>query len=324
MYSGTSHTLTTPDTFIPDVLEGLRGYPKRLPSKYFYDAKGDLLFQQIMRCPEYYLSRSEHAILSSQSAAITAELKTRSPTFEVAELGPGDASKSIFLLRALAAVDALGSYVPIDISAHVIATLRGSMAREFPGIHVHGITGDYLTALSQSPRSPEITRLILLLGANIGNFTPEEAKHFLRRLRTLSMPGDALLIGIDVKKHPAIILSAYNDREGLTKAFNFNLLARINREAGAGFELDQFDHYPTYDPETGTCKSFLVALKDMKVPVAGEIIRLREGESILTEVSQKYSLRAIDHLARESGFEPVAQYFDEKKWFVDCLWKVPD
>lgn len=323
MHSNESDTLDTQDTFTTDILEGLRRSQKRLPSKYFYDARGDVIFQRIMHNPAYYLSRAEHQILKRQSAEITQKLTTLTPALEVAELGPGDASKSIFLLRELAGAQALHSYRPIDISAHVIQTLTRSLRDELSGIPIHGLRGDYLSALGKSPRTEGTPRLILFLGANIGNFSPPEALHFCGRLRTLSMPGDLVLIGIDLKKNPRTILHAYNDPEGLTRDFNLNLLTRINREAPADFELSDFEHYPTYDPETGTCKSFLVSLKDTTVTVAGEPIHFRESETIATEVSQKYSLPAVAQLARESGFEPVAQYFDDRRWFVDCLWKVP-
>ena len=324
MHTNESHILDTRTTFATDILEGLRRPQKRLPSKYFYDARGDEIFQRIMHAPAYYLFRAEQEILSTRSADIVHQVTAMAPTVEVAELGPGDASKSIFLLRELAQNKALSAYRPIDISAHIIGLLSGALSHSLPGVPVHGLQGEYLAALAASPRSEGgVPRLILMLGANIGNFSPPAAVQLCRQLRELSRPGDLLLIGIDLKKDPRVVLEAYNDPEGLTRAFNLNLLRRINREAPADFDIDTFSHFPTYDPETGACKSFLVSGKAASVLVAGERIHFHAGEAVLTEISQKYSLAATLALARESGFEPVGQYFDEKKWFVDSLWKVP-
>lgn len=314
---------TARENFARDVLGGLSGYPKKIPSKYFYDARGDVLFQQIMQCPEYYLYRAEKAILVLRADDMARMAKEYAPSWEVMELGPGDASKSIFLLRALAAEGCLAAYNPIDISSHVISELDTLLASEIPGIPVHGITGDYLEALETSPRRDGTRRLILFMGAGIGNFFPEEAKRFCRRLRTLTTPGDLVLVGFDLKKDPRRILDAYQDRGGLTKAFNLNLLARINREAEGNFDTARFDHYPTYDPDTGSCKSFLVSTQETVVRIADTHIRFGQGETIFTEVSQKYAAGEIDLLAEASGFLPVEHYTDPRRQFVDCLWKVP-
>jgi dimethylhistidine N-methyltransferase len=324
MHTNEPDILDARRTFATEILEGLRRPQKRLPSKYFYDARGDEIFQRIMHAPAYYLFRAERQILSTRSEEIARQVTAMAPAVEVAELGPGDATKSIFLLRELALREALSAYRPIDISAHIIDLLSGALVQSLPGIPVHGLQGDYTAALAASPR-PEgaVPRLILMLGANIGNFPPPAAVQLCRRLRELSRPGDMLLIGIDLKKDPRVVLEAYDDPGGLTRAFNLNLLRRINREAPADFEIDAFSHFPTYDPETGACKSFLVSEKATAVTVAGEKIHFRAGEAVLTEISQKYSLAETLALARESGFEPAGQYFDEKKWFVDCLWKVP-
>ena len=158
------------------------------------------------------------------------------------------------------------------------------------------------------------------MGGNIGNFTPPEAKKFCRQLRRHLQPGDLLMIGFDLKKHPQIILNAYNDAAGITRDFNLNLLHRINEELGADFDLNKFDHYPTYDPGTGACKSYLISLENQQVHIGTQSFDFAMHEPVYMEISQKYSLAETEILAMHSGFKPVANFFDTKSWFVDCLW----
>lgn len=323
MISTQNHLPSATPAFLTDVRDGLRRTPRRLPAKYFYDARGDALFQQIMHCPAYYLYRAEQGILSGQGKTITRRLGALADRYQVVELGPGDASKSRLLLTDMSEAGLVHSYLAIDISAHVIETVPRLLSSTLPGITVTGLAGDYLAALAGHPRPAGVRRLILFLGASIGNFTPEEALSFSKRLNLLSEPGDCVLTGFDLKKHPGVILRAYDDAGGLTRAFNLNLLVRINREAEGDFATERFDHYPSYDPETGCCKSFLVSLEDQAVRIAGERFDFREGETILTEISQKYAPAAIGELAVAAGFRSVADYSDRKGWFTDALWQLP-
>ena len=295
--------------FLRDVLKGLERKPKKLDSKYFYDAKGDKLFQHIMDCPEYYITRCEAEIFSILSEAIAAELAASFEAFDLIELGAGDASKTVYLLQELLKARADFKYFPVDISRSIIDYLQYELPNKVPGLDVEGLNGEYVEMLKEANRVSGRRKVVLFLGSNIGNMDAGEALNFLIEVRTNLNPGDKLLIGFDLKKHPAIVFSAYNDHSGYTKAFNLNLLERINRELGGNFELSRFDHYPTYDPITGACKSYLVSNSKQQVLIAGRRFMFEEGEVIVMELSQKYDLQEIESLAKASGcsFSPRAR-----------------
>jgi dimethylhistidine N-methyltransferase len=308
------------EVFYQDVLRGLTATNKYLDSKYFYDTKGDVLFQQIMNCHEYYPTNCEMEILREQSAQIMQLVQSYGRQFDVVELGAGDATKSIHLLEQLLQMDPDFTYYPVDISANVIHQLERSLPEKLPSLQLHGLNGEYFEMLHQANILSSKSKLVLCMGGNIGNFTPAETKKFCRQLRNYLQPGDILLTGFDLKKHPQIILNAYNDAEGITRNFNLNLLHRMNNELGADFDISKFDHYPTYDPGTGACKSYLVSLENQQVHIGTHTFDFAVHEPIYMEISQKYSLAEIEILAIQTGFKPVTNFFDEKKWFVDCVW----
>lgn len=308
-------------SFYQDVISGLSSSPKRLDSKYFYDANGDKLFQQIMHSEEYYPTNCELEIFSGQTAMLTGTIGKYLQSFDLVELGAGDALKSSFLLDNLLKNNIDFNYFPIDISENVISQLTQKIPHRFPGINMQGLNGEYFEMLEVANRLTERNKLILFLGSNIGNMVPADAEIFCLKLRQLLSPGDLLLIGFDLKKNPQVILNAYNDKQGLTRQFNLNLLTRINTELGGNFDTGKFEHYPTYDPETGTCKSYLISLENQQVNVGDNIINFIKNEHIWMEVSQKYTVAQTDQLAQITGFEPVAHFFDSKKWFADVLWK---
>lgn len=307
--------------FYNDVISGLTAENKRLDSKYFYDAAGDALFQQIMQCPEYYLTGCEYEILSEQSRDIARTLCALSPAFDVVELGAGDASKSAFLLRELLDMGLDYTYFPIDISGSMISYLERSLPEKLPGLQVHGLNGEYIDMLRASKLLTNRRRVVMFMGASIGNVPPAEASLFVRRLREQLLPGDILITGFDLKKHPQTILAAYNDGAGITREFNLNLLKRINRELGANFNVDQFEHYPTYDPGTGSCKSYLVSKQEQEVRIDGNHIHFDKDEAVYMEISQKYSLAEIQRLGEQAGFKTVRHFADKKDWFVDAMWQ---
>ena len=302
-------------------MTGLKSAPKYLPSKYFYDAEGDTLFQKIMRMPEYYPTRCEAEIFRKETAAISTAITGASTGWDLVELGAGDATKTIHLLRHLLERKQLFTYVPIDISRNIITHLQHSLPSQLPALSVKGLNGDYFRMLKQAYRLSARRKVILFLGSNIGNFTTEEAGAFVETLHELMVPGDQLLIGFDLKKHPSVILDAYNDQAGITKEFNLNLLRRINRELDADFDPACFDHFPTYDPLSGACKSYLVSLREQKAQIGGEMIPFAKNEPIYMEISQKYALPEIDAMAEANGFTPTHHFFDSKTWFVDVLWQ---
>ncbi len=307
--------------FRKDVLDGLRAENKYLSSKYFYDETGDKLFQQIMACPEYYPTRCEMEIMQHQSGRMAQFFAEYSPSFDLIELGPGDASKSWFLLRELQKENAAFTYYPIDISSQVIGWLEDKLPVTLPGIHVRGLNGEYMEKMHQVNTFSPNRKIVLFMGANIGNMNVTQATQFCRQLHDHLQPGDLLLIGFDLKKNPRTILDAYNDRQGITRAFNLNLLRRINDELTADFDPDQFEHYPVYDPGSGACKSYLISRIAQEVHIGDKTIFFRENEPIYMEISQKYSLEETELMAVQAGFEPIHTFFDSKKWFADVLWQ---
>ena len=306
--------------FYYDVLDGLTQSPKRLSSKYFYDAKGDALFQAIMNAPEYYLTRCEMEIFIRQSAKMVDSLKPGKSDFELIELGPGNCAKSIHLLLALQDAEVLFHYIPIDISSNVISTLDDLLPAKLPHLQFEGRIGDYFDQLALLETDPVKRRVVMCLGGNIGNMTMEESSRFCQNLRGYLNPGDQCIIGFDLIKHPNIIRQAYDDKNGLTRAFNLNLLHRINKELKADFQLDQFEHYCSYDPVDGAAKSYLVSLKEAVIHLSGAEISLDKDECIWTEISQKYSRKQIHQMAVSNGFVPAAEFLDSKSWFMDAIW----
>ena len=307
--------------FADAVDRGLSASRKSLPSRYFYDDRGDRIFQAIMRSEDYYPTRAEFEILTEQAPTIAAEMAAEGP-FELVELGAGDGLKTRVLLKELLHCPARLCYVPIDISGSVLSELKSILAQELPELEVAPQRGDYFRALARlDPEGPR--RVFMFLGGNIGNFTLNDARSFLIELRGHMRAEDALLIGIDLQKDPRVVLRAYDDRSGHTRDFNLNLLRRINRELGADFDLDAFAHYPTYDPQTGAAKSFLISEREQSVEIeaTGERYDFNKGEVIYVEISLKYSPSMIRELAGESGFRIVASNTDSNGWFVDQYWQ---
>ena len=307
--------------FLEDVLTGLRDEDKYLNSKYFYDRKGDALFQKIMASEEYYPTRCEMEIFTRQTNELAEVFTKQFREFDVVELGAGDATKSIHLLNAFVKSNVSFTYFPVDISGNVINMLHEQLPEKLPSLQVHGLNGEYFNMLKKAKTLSDKIKVVLFLGSNIGNVPLDKAAQFCKSLRQHLVPGDLVLIGFDLKKDPNVVLAAYNDKGGYTRHFNLNLLTRINHELHADFELDNFQHYPTYDPATGACKSYLVSIKHQTVNIADESFNFREGEAIFMEISQKYTVDQTDQLAKERGFVPVKHFFDSKGWFLDAVWQ---
>lgn len=316
------HVQTT--EFGPEILQGLKTMLKYLPSKYFYDEIGDRIFQEIMHCEEYYPFACEMEIFRRRTPAMVAAITRSCDAFDLIELGPGDCKKSSYLLRYLVNSGARFTYIPIDISSNVINLLQTKLPERIPGLKVMGFNGEYLPMIKAATKASGRRKVVLFLGSNLGNMSPAEARLFCRKLRCHLSPGDLVLIGLDLKKYPGLVLAAYNDKAGITKRFNLNLLERINRELNANFDTAQFDHFPVYDEASGACKSYLVSQIDQEVTFwcNGEKQRIRfaRNEEIFMEISQKYRVDQVDHLACQAFFKPVQQFFDELEWFVDALW----
>jgi len=311
------------EAFARDVHAGLGRQPRELPSKYFYDATGNRLFQRIMHMPEYYLTDCEYNVFQTHRQDMLSHFAEGVDRFRLIEFGAGDGLKTRVLLNHFLQQGARFTYTPIDISAHILKQLRDTLQRELPVLDIRPMAREYFQALAQLPRAPGIRNIVLFLGSNIGNFTNATAREFLTTLWQNLSPGDLLLIGMDLKKHPDVILKAYDDDAGITRDFNLNLLHRINRELGGNFDPGGFTHWPVYDPLTGVARSYLVSLARQQVHIdaTASSYDFAPWESIPTENSQKYDLDTVESMCDATGFEVQRHFLDEREWFVDSLWR---
>ena len=300
--------------------EGLSSTPKSLPSWLFYDETGDKLFQSIMKLPQYYLTRSEYEILQSHKERMLAYFKIKDEPFSLIELGAGDGVKTEVLIQYFVSNNVNFNYLPVDISASVLELLRNKLTSKFPALDVNPLRLHYEDSL-KSLTDDQTRKVVLFLGANIGNYTIEGAQHFLYQLAADFTSKDLLLIGFDLKKNPQVILNAYNDPAGVTRQFNMNLLERLNRELDADFKLSNFIHYPVYHPVSGTAESYLISTCDQEIYIDAlrKTFTFSAWETIHTEVSQKYDLEMITHMISKAGFEIVDRFFDRKQMFCDVL-----
>jgi len=298
--------------------------PKRISSRFFYDDEGSRLFEQIMEQPEYYLTRAEYEILETHADALLRHFQPNEQPFELVELGAGNGLKTKLLLDHFARQNVPFTYAPVDISGDALQRLTEDIRTIWPDLTLNPRQTDYFDALDQiAALQADRRTVVMFLGANIGNFAPDEAIDFYRQLSNRLRPGDLVLTGFDLQKHPAVISAAYNDKAGVTKAFNLNLLRRINRELDADFDPDQFDHYEIYHPETGEARSYIVSnvtqsvcinALDLTVPFAA-------GEIIHTEISRKFTPDQIQQLAQETGFRVTGWFTDSRGYFVDAVYE---
>lgn len=293
-----------PPEWLPEVLAGLRASPKELPPKLFYDDRGARLFEEICRLPEYYPTRTELAILERHAGDIAA---LAGPRCAVIEYGSGQGIKTRLLLDAL---DAPATYTAVEISARQLEGVTRRLQRQYPDIPMHPVHADYTKAFTLPPLPPHARRLAFFPGSTIGNFDPSLAAAFLRNVRDVVGDNGALVLGVDRRKVPAIIEPAYNDAAGVTAAFNLNMLARLNREAGANFDLDRFRHRAFFNQDASRIEMHLESLSAQDVTIAGETVRFEAGESIRTECSYKYDESAFEALVARGGFR-VRQLFTD-------------
>ena len=290
--------------FARDVVGGLTARPKRLPPKYFYDEAGARLFEQITEQPEYYPTRVELALLRERAGDIAQFFATGSALIE---FGSGSSKKVRILL---AAAPAIAAYVPVDISSEMLLQEAEELRRDYPRLAVLPVEADFTQPFALPAATSGMAHTGFFPGSTIGNFEPHEACSFLRHAARMLGPGANLIIGVDLVKDPGVLHAAYNDRAGVTAKFNLNLLARINRELGADFDLASFSHHAFYNSERHRIQMHLASKKRQKVRVAGRSIEFRAGETIHTENSYKYSLESFAALARGSGWRPVAAWTD--------------
>jgi dimethylhistidine N-methyltransferase len=302
------------------VSEGLLSRPKWLPSWLFYDAAGSQLFNQITELPEYYLTRTERAIFAAHADQIM-ELAGEGDALRIVELGAGSADKTRLLLSA--AVDRQDTvvYEPVDVSASALEEAQERIEREIPGVIVAPRVEDYCRGLELDPPALGERRLLLYIGSSIGNFEPDEAQRLLTSARAALAPGDAILLGVDLAKEKETLLAAYDDAAGVTADFNLNLLARLNREIGADFDLASFAHRAVWNAGQSRIEMHLLSKKRQRVKISALDLQIdfSPGETIHTENSYKYRPGQPQELLSSAGFTPVATWIDDQKRFAVCL-----
>jgi len=295
--------------FRDDVMAGLGGSPKSLPCKYFYDAQGADLFDRICELEEYYPTRTEIGILQRHAREMAWLI---GPRARLVELGSGSSTKTRILLDQLPDLDA---YVPVDISSEYLERATRELRRDYPALRVVPVVADY-TEPFDLPKGDRAARTVAFFpGSTIGNLEPDEARGFLRVVAGLCQGGGGLLIGVDLKKDRAMLEAAYDDAQGVTAAFNLNLIERINRELGADFDVGAFRHRAFYDEKEGRIEMQLVSRRRQSVLIGTSVFRFDEGEAITTEYSYKYEPGEFAELARSAGFTCVRIWTDDQRLF---------
>jgi len=313
------------------VSEGLLSRPKWLPSWLFYDEAGSRLFDQITEIPEYYVTRTERAILVERAAEIvrraagddvgSGEVARGGEALRIVELGAGSCDKTRVVLRSAVERQDTVVYEPVDVSASALIEAQERIETEIPGVVVCPRVLNYVCDLALEPPSPGERRLVLYIGSSIGNFEPNEARLLLENVREALVPGDALLLGVDMAKDRETLLRAYDDAAGVTAAFNRNILARINRELGADFNPDAFQHRAVWNRYRSRIEMHLGNQLPQTVHIPALDLRpeFEAGETIHTENSYKYVPGQAETMLRSSGFAPEETWTDEKGWFSVCL-----
>lgn len=299
---------TEKNNMMNEVLDGLHSSPKTIYSKYFYDEKGSELFEKITETPEYYPTRTEISILETYKDEMAEMI---GPVSILIEYGSGSSKK---IRTLLASLHSLEEYIPIDISKDFLLQSCLKLSVEFPNIKVQAVCGDYMHSLNL-PVNHSKRKVVFFPGSTIGNFDRGEVYAFLNRTWDMLQSGDGFIIGVDVKKEAPILHAAYNDQEGITKAFNLNVLNRLNQDLGTDFRMEQFEHVAFYNEEQGKIEMHLKSLCDQQVSIGTKVVSFRQGEHIHTENSYKYHVSEFQSIVRECGFTPLKAWTDEREWF---------
>jgi L-histidine Nalpha-methyltransferase len=297
-----------------DVETGLRSSPKTLPARLFYDARGSELFEQITALPEYYLTATERQIFERHASEM---IHAAGTDLRVIELGAGSAAKTVVLLRELVRRQGSGSFYPVDVSSAALEEADERLRRVVPEIELHPVIADYTSGLPFL-HSIEGRKLILYIGSSIGNFEPLEASAVLSRMRASMAEGDAVLLGTDMRKSPDLLIPAYDDAARVTAAFNKNILARINRELDARFDLEQFAHRAVWNSELSRIEMHLESLTEQAVPIGalGLTVDFERGETIHTENSYKFTEHMIRSIADNANLTVERTWSDPRGWFT--------
>jgi dimethylhistidine N-methyltransferase len=297
-----------PTDILREAVQGLRH--RTLPPKLFYDPRGSELFEEITHLPEYYLTRTEIGILRQNAGEIVERLGANPILIE---LGSGSSTKVRILLDA---IQGPVIYIAVDIARDQLLVSAESLAADYPNVNLTAVCADYTRGLTLPPLPEHGTRTVFFPGSNLGNLEPAEASRFFGTIARLLRPADGMLLGVDLKKDPAVLHAAYNDSRGVTAQFNRNLLGRLNSELGADFDLAQFQHVALYNQERGRIEMHLRSLRNQTVTIAGERFRFSAGESIHTENSYKYSDEDLEQLISGSGLRIERSWTDPRRWFA--------
>ena len=307
--AGNTESEAERNAFRRDVLDGLSAEPKSVPSKYFYDETGSALFDRITETEEYYPTRTELAIMRAHVGAMADEI---GPGAALVEYGSGSSLKTRVLLDHL---DRLAAYVPIDISREHLFTTAERLRAVYPDLPILPVAADYTAAFDLPDLPAHHRRVVYFPGSTIGNFDRVQAAAFLRQAARVAGPGGALLIGVDLKKDPAVLEAAYDDAAGVTADFNLNLLDRINRELGGTFDRDRFAHRAVWNEDEGRIETYLVSLREQTVEIDGVAFSFGEDEAVHTENSHKYTVEGFARFAAECGFAARQAWTDDAGLF---------
>jgi L-histidine N-alpha-methyltransferase len=300
-----------------DARAGLTADPKWLAPKWFYDARGSELFEEITRLPEYYPTRAEREILDARAGEIAELTGART----LVELGSGSSEKTRLLLDGLRENGTLATFVPLDVSESALREATQAISADYPGLVVHGVVGDFTEHLGKLPG--EAPRVVAFLGGTIGNLLPDERADFFTSVRAVLEPGEWLLLGADLVKDPATLVAAYDDSAGVTAEFNRNVLRVLNRQLGADFDVEAFSHVAVWDAENEWIEMHLRADRAMSVlvPEIGLDVEFAEGEELSTEVSAKFRREGIEAELDKAGFSVGAWWTDSQDRFALSLWR---
>ncbi|MDT0633005.1 L-histidine N(alpha)-methyltransferase [Rubrivirga litoralis] len=305
-------------SFLADVVRGLSSRPRTLPAKYFYDERGSELFDEITRLDAYYPTRTERDILETHADDLVDAIGKNSA---LVEYGSGSSDKTRILLSALHARRTLAAYVPIDISEDYLLATAERLRAAYPGLPVLPVAADYTRPFRLPALPPETARRVVFFpGSTIGNFTPDEAEEFFRHAKDVAGRGGAILLGVDQKKDPAVLEAAYDDPEGVTAAFNLNLLQRLNREFGADADPDAWAHEARWNEAEGRIEMHLRSTRDQTLHVGDRAFSFRDGETIHTENSYKYGPDGLAAVAARAGLRRESRWTDPRGWFAVELY----
>jgi len=303
-----------------DLIVGLTQEQKTIPCHYLYDDRGSELFEQICELPEYYPTRTEAQILRENGRAIA----QTTGNCELIELGSGSSTKTRLLFDAYAALGESLYYIPIDVSAGMLETSAQQLLADYPRLKIHGLIGTYQQALQHLPPSPLSKRMVFFLGSSLGNFAPEQCREIFQDVKNALHPGDYFLLGLDLQKSKSILEPAYDDSQGVTAEFNYNLLDHLNRRFHGNFNRQYFRHWTFYNPELGQIETYLRSTRPQTVQLKALdlTVDFTAGETIHTEISRKFNLQEMDQELSQAGLKVLNTYTDPQDWFALLLCQV--